>query len=235
MFLLANVVAYAAFVGIAWRQTAADGDAEPPAPAPAPESSPSASPPASPSSSSPFLLLTLFALLAVVTAYLFLLYGARLFMLLRRFPIDSRGRRSKLLEIGLITSIACVCFTARAVLLVQAAVDADGRFGGLDVMSHPVLNGVYYMVCEVLPLGLVMWILRKLPPKKERRVGVGRVRVGGATSGEREREQDHEQERTREGDDVDDVDDVDDDDDDDVDVESAGAFAGPDVEEPLLS
>ena len=165
-----------------------------------------------------------------MTAYLFLLYGARLFMLLRRFPIDSRGRRSKLLEIGLITSIACVCFTARAVLLVQAAVDADGRFGGLDVMSHPVLNGVYYMVCEVLPLGLVMWILRKLPPKKERRVGVGRVRVGGAASGEREREQDHEQERTREGDDVDDVDD-----DDDVDVESAGAFAGPDVEEPLLS
>ena len=114
-----------------------------------------------------------------------------------------------------------MCFTVRAVLLVQAAVDADGRFGGLDVMSHPVLNGVYYMVCEVLPLGLVMWILRKLPPKKERRVGVGRVRVGDATSGERERE------REREGDDVDvDV---------DVDVESAGAFAGPEEEEPLLS
>ena len=32
-------------------------------------------------------------------------------------------------------------------------------------MSHPVLNGAYYLGCEVLPMALVMYILRKLPPK----------------------------------------------------------------------
>ena len=57
----------------------------------------------------------LFLCLAVVSAYLFLLYGARLFTLLRRFPIDSRGRRSKLREIGSITGIACSCFPGAGV------------------------------------------------------------------------------------------------------------------------
>ena len=199
VFFLANVAAYGAFLGIALRGDGGTQAGDEPAADPGDDTTVRAT----------WEAAVLFAVLAVVTAYLFLLYGARLFMLLRRFPIDSRGRRSKLLEIGLITSIAFTCFAVRAVLLVERVVNPDGRFGGLDVMSHPVLNGVYYMVCEVLPMGLVMYILRKLPPKRSPehgQAGEGRVRV--ASAGGR-------------GDDV----------------ESAGTYDGADgnIEEPLLA
>ena len=43
----------------------------------------------------------------------FLLYGGRLFCMLRRFPIESRGRRKKLREVGCVTSICATCFTFR--------------------------------------------------------------------------------------------------------------------------
>lgn len=43
----------------------------------------------------------------------FLLYGGRLFVMLQRFPIESRGRRKKLREVGLVTSICAGCFTFR--------------------------------------------------------------------------------------------------------------------------
>lgn len=37
---------------------------------------------------------------SVAAAAGFLLYGGRLFIMLRRFPIESRGRRKKLREVG---------------------------------------------------------------------------------------------------------------------------------------
>ena len=39
--------------------------------------------------------------------------------------------------------------------------DAD-----LDVMAHPLLNIIYYTACELIPSALVLYILRKLPPKR---------------------------------------------------------------------
>lgn len=43
----------------------------------------------------------------------FLLYGGRLFLMLQRFPIESRGRRKKLREVGLVTTICAGCFSIR--------------------------------------------------------------------------------------------------------------------------
>jgi hypothetical protein len=54
--------------------------------------------------------------LAVVSAGAaagFVLYGGRLFLMLRRFPIESRGRRKKLREVGLVTTICATCFVLR--------------------------------------------------------------------------------------------------------------------------
>ncbi|KAH8493281.1 hypothetical protein H0E87_020111, partial [Populus deltoides] len=44
-----------------------------------------------------------------------------------------------------------------------SAFDADAS---LDVLDHPVLNFIYYMLVEILPSALVLYILRKLPPKR---------------------------------------------------------------------
>ncbi|XP_022641908.1 tobamovirus multiplication protein 1 isoform X2 [Vigna radiata var. radiata] len=93
----------------------------------------------------------------------FLLYGGRLFFLLRRFPIESRGRQKKLYEVGSVTSICCTCFLIRCALL---ACSVFGKNTDLDVLNHPILNLVYYLMVEIVPSALVLFILRKLPPRR---------------------------------------------------------------------
>lgn len=35
-----------------------------------------------------------------------------------------------------------------------------------DVLNHPFLNLIYYTTCELVPSALVLYILRKLPPRR---------------------------------------------------------------------
>ncbi|KAF7803722.1 tobamovirus multiplication protein 1-like [Senna tora] len=93
----------------------------------------------------------------------FLIYGGRLFFLLRRFPIESRGRQNKLYEVGSVTCICCTCFMIRCVLLAFSAFDKDVD---LNVLDHPILNFLYYMLVEIIPSALVLFILRKVPPRR---------------------------------------------------------------------
>ncbi|KAH1200691.1 Tobamovirus multiplication protein 1 [Glycine max] len=85
------------------------------------------------------------AVVSFMAALGFLIYGGRLFFMLRRFPIESKGRRKKLNE-GFLS-----------------AFDSDAS---LNVLDHPILDLIYYMLVEVLPSALVLYILRKLPPKR---------------------------------------------------------------------
>ncbi|KAJ8443718.1 hypothetical protein Cgig2_029623 [Carnegiea gigantea] len=85
------------------------------------------------------------AVVSFIAALGFLLYGGRLFFMLRRFPIESKGRRKKLREVLI------------------SAFDLDAS---LEVFDHPVLDLIYYLLVEVLPSALVLFILRKLPPKR---------------------------------------------------------------------
>ncbi|XP_009363185.2 tobamovirus multiplication protein 1 [Pyrus x bretschneideri] len=103
------------------------------------------------------------AVVSFVAALGFLIYGGRLFFMLRRFPIESKGRRKKLHEVGSVTAICFTCFLIRCFVVVLSAFDADAS---LDVLDHPVLNVIYYMLVEILPSALVLYILRKLPPKR---------------------------------------------------------------------
>ena len=56
------------------------------------------------------------AAVSISAAVGFLVYGGRLFLMLQRFPIESRGRRRKLREVGLVTSICAGCFSFRLVI-----------------------------------------------------------------------------------------------------------------------
>ncbi|KAL5174926.1 Tobamovirus multiplication protein 1 [Glycine soja] len=105
----------------------------------------------------------LLAVISFFAALAFLLYGGRLFFLLRRFPIESRGRQKKLYEVGSVTSICCTCFLIRCALLALSAFDENSD---LDVLDHPILNLMYYLLVEIVPSALVLFILRKLPPRR---------------------------------------------------------------------
>ncbi|CAI9772883.1 unnamed protein product [Fraxinus pennsylvanica] len=114
-------------------------------------------------SAAEFLGKIFIAVVSFIAALGFLLYGGRLFFMLRRFPIESKGRRKKLHEVGSVTAICFICFLIRCLVVTLSAFDSDAS---LDVMDHPVLNLIYYMLVEILPSALVLYILRKLPPKK---------------------------------------------------------------------
>ncbi|KAJ3682019.1 hypothetical protein LUZ60_014592 [Juncus effusus] len=104
-----------------------------------------------------------FAGVSLFAALGFLLYGGRLFFMLQRFPVDSKGRRKKLNEVGYVTTICFTCFIIRCVMMCLNAFD---KAADLDVLNHPILNFFYYLVVELIPSALVLFILRKLPPKR---------------------------------------------------------------------
>lgn len=105
------------------------------------------------------------AVVSLSAAAGFLLYGGRLFLMLQRFPIESRGRKKKLREVGLVTTICAACFSIRAVLVALSALDKADL--DLDVVGHPLLNIIYYSMVEIIPSAWVLYILRKLPPKRQ--------------------------------------------------------------------
>ncbi|OWM78342.1 hypothetical protein CDL15_Pgr016066 [Punica granatum] len=104
-----------------------------------------------------------FAGVSLFAALGFLLYGGRLFLMLQRFPVESKGRRKKLQEVGYVTTICFSCFLIRCIMMCFNAFD---KAADLDLLDHPVLNFIYYLLVEILPSSLVLFILRKLPPKR---------------------------------------------------------------------
>ncbi|KAE8734583.1 Tobamovirus multiplication protein 3 [Hibiscus syriacus] len=104
-----------------------------------------------------------FAGVSLFAALGFLLFGGRLFLMLQRFPVESQGRRNKLQEVGYVTIICVSCFLVRCIMMCFSAFD---KAADLDVLSHPVLNFIYYLLVEILPSTLVLFILRKLPPRR---------------------------------------------------------------------
>ncbi|KHG21196.1 serine hydroxymethyltransferase, cytosolic [Gossypium arboreum] len=87
-----------------------------------------------------------FAGVSLFAALGFLLYGGSWQQCYgTRFPVESKGRQNKLQE---------MCF------------DAFDKAADLNVLNHPVLNFIYYLLVEILPSILVLFILRKLPPRR---------------------------------------------------------------------
>eukprot|EP01026_Neomeris_dumetosa_P066301 TRINITY_DN6405_c0_g1_i4.p2 TRINITY_DN6405_c0_g1~~TRINITY_DN6405_c0_g1_i4.p2 ORF type:complete len:229 (-),score=15.15 TRINITY_DN6405_c0_g1_i4:348-1034(-) len=95
----------------------------------------------------------------------FLVYGGRLFLMLSRFPLESKGRKRKVREVGAVTFICTVTFMARSIVLCVSIFSNEGNLR-LDVIGHPLMTFFYYMLFEILPTVLVLYILRKLPPKR---------------------------------------------------------------------
>lgn len=104
------------------------------------------------------------ACVSAAVASCFVLYGSRLFLMLRRFPIESGSRRSKLREVGVVAVACASSLFLRAAALVWWAF--EGPDAGLDVLSHPLLNLGYYALTEVIPAAVVLYVLRKLPPRR---------------------------------------------------------------------
>lgn len=103
------------------------------------------------------------AVVSFIAALGFLLYGGRLFVMLRHFPVESKGRRQKIYEVGSVTAICFSCFLIRCFMVVLSAFDSEAS---LEVLDHPILDLIYYTVVEIVPSALVLYILRKIPARR---------------------------------------------------------------------
>ncbi|KAK9673931.1 hypothetical protein RND81_12G199600 [Saponaria officinalis] len=88
------------------------------------------------------------AVISFVAALGFLLQGRRLFLLLKRFPLESKGRQKKLFEVGSVTAICVTCFLIRCFIGVVSTFTADAS---LKVLEHPLLDLMCYMLTEIMP------------------------------------------------------------------------------------
>ncbi|KAK8271582.1 hypothetical protein V6Z12_D11G271400 [Gossypium hirsutum] len=66
-------------------------------------------------------------------------------------------------KVGYVTTICFTCFLVRCIMMCFNGFD---KGADLDVLNHPILNLIYYLLVEILPSSLVLFILRKLPPKR---------------------------------------------------------------------
>jgi hypothetical protein len=109
-----------------------------------------------------------FCAISLLASLGFVLYGGKLYWLLKNFPLDTAGRASKLREVGAVTVICTFAFIGRAVLL------AFSTFAPW-VDLNPYFVGVYFSLVEVVPSMLVLFVLRKLPPARESPVNQNNV------------------------------------------------------------
>ncbi|KAK3034834.1 hypothetical protein RJ639_033739, partial [Escallonia herrerae] len=127
-----------------------------------------------------------FSVVSFCAALGFVIYGGRLFIMLRRFPIESRGRQKKLHEqessLWTLSIAGWLCYGNLLYLLPdkmyygeflvmklyasRVGLSAFDEDVDVDVLDHPILDLIYYMVVEIFPSALVLFILRKLPPKR---------------------------------------------------------------------
>ncbi|KAJ3678338.1 hypothetical protein LUZ60_002141 [Juncus effusus] len=103
------------------------------------------------------------SVISFVAALGFLIYGGSIFYMLWKFPIESRGRTKKLEEVGSVTAICFTCFLIRCIVIGVSAFKASLC---LDVLNYLILDLFFYLVTEILPSALVLYILRKLPTKR---------------------------------------------------------------------
>lgn len=96
------------------------------------------------------------AVMFLAAAALFARYGAQLYQLLWRHPIDSEGRRQKLREVSIVAITCTLCFVVRACALLVATFVAIR-----DVEVIFVLG--FFVAVELLPATLVLYALRRVP------------------------------------------------------------------------
>ncbi|KAJ3706875.1 hypothetical protein LUZ61_010580 [Rhynchospora tenuis] len=104
-----------------------------------------------------------FSGVSLLAAFGFALYGGRLFMMLRQYPAESKGRANKMKEVASVATICFACFLGKCIMMCFAAFYEPAD---VDVTNHAILNFAYYLLLELVPSALILIVLRKLPARQ---------------------------------------------------------------------
>ncbi len=112
------------------------------------------------------------AVASASVALAFAFYGSKLYVMLREFPEGLGATRAKKIrEIGSVTAVCVTAFAVRCVVLFLAT-GGEAKYA-VDVYASKTMNVAYYVAVEILPSALVLYVLRKLPPKRARAASFG--------------------------------------------------------------
>ncbi|KAF9608260.1 hypothetical protein IFM89_008545 [Coptis chinensis] len=99
-----------------------------------------------------------FSVISFFAALGFVIYGGRLFYMLRRFPIESKGRQNKLNEVGFVTGICCICFLIRCFVVLPKPVTSElsvleegkktSQDLAIDTDTTPTITHKIFVLCK---------------------------------------------------------------------------------------
>ena len=107
---------------------------------------------------------TYFATLNAFLSCAVLYFGMRVQYLLESVPIDRELRFSKLNELIIMTVICSVAFMTRSVVAIVVGCSSTSV---LSKTSWYLFSIAYYSFLEILPLTVMLWYLRNLPPREQ--------------------------------------------------------------------
>ncbi|KYR00600.1 hypothetical protein DLAC_02621 [Tieghemostelium lacteum] len=102
---------------------------------------------------------TFYSVLSLGAGLGFFYYGIKLTLKLRRNPINSPGKKRKLIEVILFTLLCTACFIGRSLIFLTISF-----YRNLDINYINVF--IYYGITEILPSVFVIILFRKMPPRK---------------------------------------------------------------------
>ena len=96
-----------------------------------------------------------------------LVFGARSRQALHSVPVDFSVLKSKVREMGTLSKVCLACFTLRALIILASS--AYTLIAGPHSSSYPWLTVFvclfYYLALEIVPMVLILYYFRKLPPR----------------------------------------------------------------------
>jgi hypothetical protein len=101
-----------------------------------------------------------FAIISILASVGTTVYGGRLYLILKDFPIESVGRKAKQREVGVTVIICALAFLFQAALLLVFT------FKPVEDLN-PYFIGGFYLAVEIVPTAAILYILRKLPPRRD--------------------------------------------------------------------
>ncbi|EGG20710.1 hypothetical protein DFA_00571 [Cavenderia fasciculata] len=126
---------------------------------------------------------TYYAVISFIAAVGFLYYGVKLSIKLKKNPINSPGKKRKLIEVVSFTILCTFCFLSRSILFVIISYFKNFKVTlkqstTKKTMVNDISISIYYGVSEIIPSIFVIILFRKMPPKPALtptyRVNVGR-------------------------------------------------------------
>ncbi|GMH44324.1 hypothetical protein BSKO_12258 [Bryopsis sp. KO-2023] len=98
-----------------------------------------------------------------LVAAVYVIYGSKLFGMLRGSPVADDFKRRKMVEVGLVCALGVICFVGKCAFLIASRYAQEGLEYGHGVLLNTLVLGL----TEVLVIAAALGLLSDLPPPQK--------------------------------------------------------------------